>query len=196
MILVRLFFEFFKVGLFSVGGGLATIPFLTDISNRTGWFSGTDIADMIAISESTPGPIGVNMATYAGFKTAATHGLPGIIGGIVATLGLVAPAIITIYIIARILNKFMGNKYVDGAFYGLRAASIGLVAAAGFGVWKISIITIDSFLQSRNFSDLFVVKGVILAAAILICQRFFKKISPIAYIAISAVVGIVFSFAG
>lgn len=189
MILLKLFFEFFKVGLFSVGGGLATIPFLNDIADRTGWFTRSDIADMIAVSESTPGPIGVNMATFAGYKTA------GIIGGIISTLGLIAPAIITIFIVIKILEKFMGNKYVDGAFYGLKPASMALIAAAGFGVMRLSIFNIDSFLQSKNILDLFIVKGIILAAAILIVQKIFKKINPILLIFLSAIIGIVFKFA-
>ena len=87
MIYLRLFFEFFKVGLFSVGGGLATIPFLTDLGQRTGWFTSGQLADMIAISESTPGPLGVNMSTYVGFNTA------GMMGVIVATLGWGTPSI-------------------------------------------------------------------------------------------------------
>ena len=94
MIYLQLFWEFFKAGLFSVGGGLATLPFLYDISDRLGWFTHAQIADMLAISESTPGPIGVNMATYAGFTSA------GIPGGVVATLGLVTPSVIVILIIA------------------------------------------------------------------------------------------------
>ena len=101
MIFLSLFFEFFKVGLFSIGGGLATIPFLYDLaSRRPEWYTAQDVADMIAISESTPGPIGVNMATFAGYQTA------GVFGGIIATLGLVAPAIIIIFIVAKILNAF------------------------------------------------------------------------------------------
>ena len=120
MIYLRLFFEFFKVGLFSVGGGLATIPFLTDIGARTGWFTAADLADMLAISESTPGPIGVNMATYTGFHVG------GIPGGIIATLGLIAPAIIVITVIAGFLKKFRESRVVDGVFSGLRPASTAL----------------------------------------------------------------------
>lgn len=114
MIYLRLFFEFFKVGLFSVGGGLATIPFLSDMGARTGWFTAGNLANMIAISESTPGPMGVNMATYVGFHTS------GVLGGIVATLGLICPAIIVIAIIAGFLKKFRESRAVDAVFYGLR----------------------------------------------------------------------------
>ena len=106
MMLLRLFWEFFKIGLFAVGGGMATIPFLYDLSDRTGWFTYTQLADMIAISESTPGPIGVNMATYVGFTVA------GIPGAVIATIGEVTPSIIVILIVAAMLTKFRNSNYV------------------------------------------------------------------------------------
>ncbi|MDN6852659.1 MAG: chromate transporter, partial [Tetragenococcus koreensis] len=117
MIYLQLFYEFFKTGLFSVGGGLATMPFLYDMADRTGWFTYGQLADMIAISESTPGAIGINMATYVGYLTV------GPVGGIIATVGLVSPAIIIIMIIGGFLTKFRNNFYVDAVFYGLRPAS-------------------------------------------------------------------------
>ena len=122
MILLRLFWEFFKTGLFAVGGGLATLPFLYDISERTGWFSAAEIADLLAVSESTPGAIGINMSTYAGVHTA------GVIGGIVATMGLICPSIIVIIIISNVLKKFQDSKLVQKIFYGLRPASLGCVS--------------------------------------------------------------------
>ena len=128
MILLRLYFEFAKVGLFAVGGGLATIPFLQNMGANTGWFTSTDLTTMIAVSESTPGPMGVNMATYVGFETA---GLPG---AVIATLGLITPSIIIIMIIAGFLQKFRQSKTVDAIFQGLRPASTALIAAAGLSV--------------------------------------------------------------
>ena len=125
MLYVRLFWEFFKTGLFAVGGGLATLPFLQDMAERTGWFTHAQLADMLAVSESTPGPIGVNMATYVGFTTG------GVPGALVATLGLVTPSVIVILIVAAFLKAFRDSKWVSGAFYGLRPASTALVAAAG-----------------------------------------------------------------
>ena len=97
MIYLSLFWEFFKTGLFATGGGMATLPFLYRMSETKGWFTAAQLADMVAVSESTPGPIGVNMATYVGFTTA------GIPGSLIATIGLVTPSIIVILIIARIL---------------------------------------------------------------------------------------------
>ena len=119
MIYFQLFWEFLKVGLFTVGGGLASLPFLYDISDKTGWFSHAQLADMIAISESTPGPIGINMATYVGFTSA------GVLGSVLATLGFIIPSIIIVSIVSRFLKKFSENKFVKGAFYGLRAVSAG-----------------------------------------------------------------------
>ena len=125
MIYLRLFWEFFKTGLFSVGGGLATLPFIYDMSDRMGWFTYQQIADMVAVSESTPGPIGVNTATYVGYITG------GVPGALIATLGLVTPAVICILIIASCLKKFRENRFVDHAFYGLRPASAALIADPG-----------------------------------------------------------------
>ena len=136
MLYLRLFWEFFKTGLFAVGGGMATIPFLYDMADATGWFTRNDVANMIAVGESTPGPIGVNMATYVGFVTGSNMGGPlfAVLGAAVATIGLVTPSIIIILVIASFLNSFRDNKLVDSAFYGLRPASTGLIAAAGLSV--------------------------------------------------------------
>ncbi|MCR5664679.1 MAG: chromate transporter [Oscillospiraceae bacterium] len=191
MILLRLFWEFFKVGLFAVGGGMATLPFLYDISATTGWFTADQLADMIAVSESTPGPIGVNMATYVGFTTA------GIPGGIIATLGLITPSIIIILIISSILAEFRQNKTVDAAFYGLRPCSVGLIAAAGLLVVKISLFRFDVFQQTGQLLSLFNWKALALAAVLLVLTRGVKAVKkwhPVVFILFSAVVGVLFSF--
>lgn len=193
MIYLRLFFEFFKTGLFAVGGGMATLPFLSDMAANTGWFTAGDLADMVAVSESTPGPIGVNMATYVGFTTA------GIPGGIIATLGLITPCVIIILIIARFLQAFRTNKYVDAVFYGLRPCSVGLIAAAGMSVVAMSILNTAMFAQTGNFLDLFQWKCVLLAVILIVCTRWVPKVKdlhPICMILASAVIGVVFRFAG
>lgn len=187
MTLLRLMLEFIKTGLFSVGGGLATLPFLYEMSDKTGWFSHADIADMIAVSESTPGAIGINMSTYAGFRTA------GVPGGILATLALALPSVIIILIIARFLKKFRENKLVEGAFYGLRPASIAMITAAGINVAKVALVDLDAFAASGSLSDLFTWPAILLGALIFLGQRKLKW-SPVLFIAISAVVGIVFKF--
>ena len=190
MILVRLFFEFFKTGLFSIGGGLATIPFLQAMGETTGWFSAADLANMIAISESTPGAMGVNMSTYVGFHTA------GPVGAVVATLGLICPSIIVILVIARFLKSFRQSRAVDAVFYGLRPASTGLIAAAGVSVALISLFNVDGWRISGLIADLFQWKAIVLAAAVFICMQLkaLKKLHPIVFIAASAVVGIIFRF--
>ena len=191
MILLRLFYEFFKTGLFAVGGGMATLPFLYDISTRTCWYTHEKLADMIAVSESTPGPIGVNMATYVGFETA------GIPGAVIATLGLVTPSIMIILLIARALKAFRENPYVEAGFYGLRPCSVGLIAAAGFLVVKLALLNTTLYETSGQLTDLFNFKALILAAVLLVCTRYIKKLKslhPIVFILASAVVGIVFSF--
>lgn len=191
MIFLRLFFEFFKTGLFSIGGGLATIPFLQDMGEATGWFTNQELTTMIAVSESTPGPMGVNMASYVGFETA------GPVGCVVATLGLVTPSIIVILIIARFLQKFRSSKTVDGVFYGLRPASTALIASAGFlSVVKSSLLALDQFGVTRAIGDLFHWKAVVLFAVVfaLLHVPKVKKLHPILFIAASAVIGIVFQF--
>ena len=190
---LQLFWEFFKTGLFAVGGGMATLPFLYDISNKTGWFTHAQLADMVAVSESTPGPIGVNMASYVGFVTG------GVGGAVVATLGLIAPSILIVLIIAAFLKAFRDSKYVDGAFYGLRPASTALIASALVTVAKVA------FFSSQNFGDLTAVlhsvewKAVVLAAVLLLLTLYVPRVKswhPIVFIGLSAAVGVIFRFAG
>ena len=188
MILLRLYSEFFKTGLFAVGGGLATIPFLRDIAASTGWFTDTDLTTMIAVSESTPGPIGVNMATYVGFQTA------GVPGSVIATLGLITPSVIVIIIVAGILQKFRQSKTVDAVFKGLRPASTALIASACITV-ALSIfirVTMDTTAMGHAFSIRWL--SMALSAALFFAMRSKagKKLHPFVFIAIAAVAGIIF----
>lgn len=195
MIFLELFFRFFFVGLFSVGGGLATLPFLTDMAEVTGWFTQTDISNMIAISESTPGPIGINMATYVGYQTGGVFGTPGaILGALVAPLGLTAPALIVVLMISKVLLKFRQSKYVEWIFYGLRAASLGLIASACLGVAKIAFFSSDTFAQTENFFLAVDYKSIILSVLIFIGITKFKKIHPIIFIVLAAIIGMIFRF--
>lgn len=189
MIYLRLFWEFLKVGLFTVGGGLASLPFLYDISDKTGWYSHTQLADMVAISESTPGPIGINMATYVGFSTA------GIFGAVIASLGFIIPSIVIVSIVSRFLKRFSENKIVKGAFYGLRAVSVALICSALVSVIKISIINIPLFEETGSFFDLISIPGLVLAA---VCWLVLKKRNPhpIVILGASAAAGILFGFFG
>ena len=187
MILLRLFFEFAKTGLFAVGGGLATIPFLQDLGARTGWFTDAQLTTMIAVSESTPGPMGVNMATYVGYQ------ISGIPGAIVATLGLIFPSIVVIVIIAGFLQKFRQSKTVDAVFQGLRPASTALIASAGLSVAGAVLITMEGMEVQVPVLHW---PAIVLAVAVFVLMKWspLKKLHPIVFIAISAVVGAVFQF--
>ena len=193
MIFLELYFRFFMVGLFSIGGGLATLPFLTSMGEATGWFTPMDISNMVAISESTPGPIGINMATYIGYQVGSELGAPfGILGSIVASIGEVTPAVVIIIIVSKMLMKFRESKYVEYTFYGLRAASVGLIAAAWLGVAKIAFFSSEAMAESGNFLMSVDYKSIILSGVIFFLVTKFKKLHPIALIALSAVVGIIF----
>lgn len=172
---------------------MATLPFLYDLSDSTGWFTHAQLADMLAVSESTPGPVGINMATYVGYTVG------GFGGALLATLGVILPGTVIVLIIASMLDKFRGNKYVDAAFYGLRPASTGLIAAAGVSVVSIALLNTSLYAATGNLLDLISVKAVILAAVLWVLTNLVKptkKLHPVVFIAASAVVGIVFSFAG
>ena len=192
MIYLQLFWEFFKTGLFSIGGGMATLPFLADIGEKTGWYSYSQLMNMLAVSESTPGPIGINMATYVGYTVA------GIPGAVIATIGEVLPSIVIILIIALILQQFRKNRYVEYAFYGLRPASTGLIGAAGVAVIAEVLLNLDAVsVHAIDFTKLFNWPSLILAGVLLIFTNWVKptkKWHPIIFIAISAVVGVVFQF--
>lgn len=187
MIYLQLFWEFLKIGLFAVGGGMATLPFLQDLAESTGWYSQALITDMIAISESTPGPIGINMATYVGYNVA------GFLGGIVATMGEILPSIIIVVLVSKSLERFRGSKLMNDAFYGLRPAVTGLIAAAGISVVKVSMFHFDLYQQTGAILSLFDFKKLIYFALVFVAIKKFKK-HPIVYIAASAVVGLVLAF--
>lgn len=180
---IVLFYEFFKIGLFAVGGGLATLPFLYNLCNiHPDWLNESSLLDMVAISESTPGALGVNMATYVGYTI--EQGL----GAVIATLGLVAPSVIVIVIVAKFLNKFKDSPTVEKVFYGIRPASIGLVMAAGFLVIKEALLNIEIFTQTNAVTDLFKLKSIIFAVILFMAMNKLKT-HPVWFILISAVVG-------
>ena len=185
MILLRLFYEFFLTGLFSVGGGLATLPFLYDMAEKTGWFPEADVANMLAVSESTPGAIGVNMATYVGYTTA------GVAGSLTATLALVTPSVIIILAISRFLKSFGDNKLVKAVFYGLRAASVGLIGAAGLHVCRMAFITAGQPVAG-GYPYLFNWLAIAIAILLFLLMEKYKK-HPAFYIALAALIGILFN---
>lgn len=173
--------EFFKTGLFAVGGGLATLPFLTQMQEKYGWFTAEELGNMIAVGESTPGPIGVNMATYVGFSTA------GILGGLCATLSLVLPSLIIILFVAKAMDAYQNNPLVQNMFAFMRPAVAGLIAAAGFSVMKIALLRpAATVFASINWI-------AVVLYAVLVAMMYWKpmkKLHPIVFIAIGAVAGI------
>ena len=188
MIYLQLFFEFFQIGLFAIGGGLATLPFLERLSERTGWYTLADLANMIAISESTPGPIGINMATYTGFHVG------GVLGSVLATLGIILPATVIVLTVARFLQRFSHSVLVQDVFYGLRPASVGLILSAALSVLLISLLDAEVFRATGQLLQLFDFKSIALAAVLFFAMNKWK-LHPALYIAVAAVVGIAFKFA-
>lgn len=180
-----LIFEFFKTGLFAVGGGPATIPFLMDMADKYPWFTMQELSDMIAISESTPGPVGLNMATYAGFTTLGTF------GGIVSTLALIVPSIVVIIIIARFLEGFQENPTVKAVFKGIKPAVTGLIAVAVLNIVKVSLFEMgsDGSLTAR-------IPSMILCVIIFVLLQWkkTKKMHPALWFLGAAVVGIILRF--
>ena len=179
MIFLQLYWEFFKIGLFSIGGGLATLPFLSMLAEtHPHWLTTKSIADMIAISESTPGPIGINMATFAGYQAA------GVLGGFIATLGEITPSILIILFIARFLGQFDKNQYVKDAFYALRPAVVGLITFAGLQVFSVTLFPGGTFQP----------KEAILYTVLVIIVLCFKKVHPLIWILLGAMAGILLAF--
>ncbi len=187
MIYLKLFFVFFKIGLFSVGGGLATLPFLQELVSTYGWITSEELINMIAISESTPGPIGVNTATFVG------NGTAGLFGGIIASLGLITPSIIIILFIAHYFSKFSEEHIVQSAFYGIRPAVAGLIGAAGFEVAKLTLFNLDRYFVQNSLLEIFNTKEILLFFIMLYLINKYNK-HPIIYIAGAAIIGIIFKF--
>ena len=194
-LLFTLFYEFFKTGLFAVGGGLATIPFLYNMIDKYNWFSKEVLGDMIAISESTPGPIGVNMATYSGYHIFSGENGPflGILGGIFTTLGLVLPSFIVIVLVSKIYEKFKQNSLVQMGFYGIRPIVVGMIGATALDMFLSSvtknfdIASVSTLISNINLGAL------ALFVALLILTNKYKK-HPIFYIIIAGIAGAIFKF--
>lgn len=187
--LAILFFEFFKTGLFAVGGGLATVPFLRDMGAAYGWLSEAELANIIAIAESTPGPIGVNAATYVGYLVC------GIPGAVVATIGLVTPSVIIIVLIAKAIKKYYNSHLVQSLFKALRPAAIGLITAAGFSLLLTSLGVKANFLRFTFSADLYSLLKLGIYG-VFVFFAFWKKtakIHPFFYILTGGAIGAILS---
>ncbi|ONI44872.1 chromate transporter [Candidatus Epulonipiscioides gigas] len=182
-LILLLYFEFFKIGAFAVGGGLATIPFLEELIDKYHWITHEDLINIIAIAESTPGAVGVNAATFMGYQTA------GIFGGILAVLGLITPSIIIIVIVAQIFHKFKTNAYVQAAFYGIRPVAAGIIGAAGISVAIIAFGLKGVFLGNPIEPIYATLFKVLLGVVFFYLIEKFKK-HAVVYIILGALVGI------
>lgn len=173
MIYLQLFFEFFKIGLFSFGGGYATIPFLYHISQTYNWYSLNELTQMVAVASITPGPVGINVATYAGLKSA------GILGSALATTAEMLPSLFLVIIVSKLLKKFSDNFYVKSTIETLKPISCALLTSVAIGLLKPEIRDVKAM--------------ILLAVLILISWK--SKRDPLFYILISAVIGIIVTFA-
>ena len=183
----RICVEFAKISVFAIGGGLASLPFLYAISDKYGWYSHAVLANIIAVAESTPGPIGINMATYVGFTAA------GIPGGVLATASYAFPSVIIGVIVAKFLEKFKASPHVEAAFYGIRPAVCGLIAAAGFKIMTISLVDLDVFQLTGSVLDMLKLPAIVMFAVMTV-MNYKLKWHPVIYIAAAAVMGIILKF--
>lgn len=181
------FWEFFKTGLFAIGGGLATIPFLQEMAvNHPDWFTKEELTNFIAISESTPGPIGINIATYAGYKIA------GPLGSVICTFSLVLPSFLIILLLAKVLDKFKTNPIVEGAFSGIRPATTSLILAATLSTFSEVLVDLGAVSSVKTFFTAIDPLAVGLFAAIFVAATLLKKMHPIVFIIAGAAAGIIF----
>ena len=196
-IFLTLILEFFKIGLFAAGGGLATLPFLNAIADKYPWLSQEMIGQMVALSESTPGPLGINMATYAGYMAGFnTYGKPllGAATALTATASLVAPSFIVILIVSRVLDKYKNSLVVNDAFSALRPAVAGLIAAAA---WSVIGTTLFNF-GAESLAGVFLLPEIGLFAVMLVLTNLkpLKKLHPLVFIAFAAAAGVAIGYCG
>ena len=187
MIFFELFYVFFLIGLFTFGGGYAMIPMIQEQVVGRGWISSNALSDFIAISESTPGPFAINIATFVGSETA------GILGSLCATIGVILPSFIIILIVAFIMNKFLSNKYVKGALNGVRPVVLALILSTAiiFFIKMLLYSGNDLFSQTISFDKKSLTLLVMLVAFIFVYKKVRKKsLNPILILAISAGLGI------
>ncbi len=186
MIYLELFLTFFKIGLFTFGGGYAMLPFIQKEVALHGWLTDAEVINFVAVSESTPGPFAINISTYVGIETG------GILGAICATLGATLPSFIVILLVAKFYEKFKNSKIVSGCMTGLKPAAIGLIGTAVLTIGKtVFFPTAVSLASIMTFG--FITSLVIFAVMFVLAM---KKTHPIIIIVISAILGIATGFIG
>jgi chromate transporter len=183
MILAALiYFEFVTIGLFSIGGGLATLPFIYRLAAKYPWFTAEQIPDMFAVAQIVPGAIGVNLGAYAGLRAA------GIAGAFIAAIGLITGPVIIIIIIARLYGGFKKNLIVRSIFEGLRPAAAGLLAAAGYGILKLALCR----TEADAWYEILKPRECLLFILFYFLLLKFRKLSALFFIVVGALTGVVF----
>lgn len=180
MIFLKLFLTFFKIGIFTFGGGYAMLPLIEEEILSQKWLELQELVNFIAVSESTPGPFAINISTYVGSQVG------GIFGSVCATLGVVLPSFIIILIVAKCYEKFKTSRVVMGCMSGLKPAVIGLIGSAALSIALTVFAPLGFNLDIVKSTDLYVSLVICIISVVLV----FKKVHPILIICLSAVLGI------
>ncbi len=184
MIFLELFFTFFKIGLFTFGGGYAMLPLIQQEVASHGWVGQEELVNFVAVSESTPGPFAINMSTYVGSDVG------GFFGAICATLGVVLPSFIIILIVARCYEQFKKNRIVKGCMSGIKPAAVGLIGAAVVSIGQTVLFPAGFRFDIFGTATFWISLGIFLVMAVLA----FRKVHPILIICLSAVIGIAIGY--
>lgn len=180
-LLLTILIEFSKIGFFAIGGGMATLPFLYHLSTEYGWFSAKDLAQMLAVANIVPGPVGINLATQVGYKA------DGFLGAFAAALGILIPSLICVFIVAKLLKEFEGNKFVKSIFYILKPTSCAMIAAILIKLIKSTVIKTPHLTAISQIDWM-----AIALLLILIFINLKKEHSPLFYLTVSALAGVLF----
>lgn len=188
--ILLLAFEYFKIGCVAIGGGYTTIPFLYYLIEKYSWFDVSEITQMIAVSNLTPGPIGINMATYAGIKVGMPYSIgTGLFGAILATSAFLLPSFIIIYFLAKFIKKHEQSWYIKSILYGLRPAAIGLLCISVWKILSVTVLHLNTYKESHNIQDVISLKSLLLLAVFFGLGLKLKK-NPMILILIAIIIGI------
>lgn len=180
---ILLAIEYFKIGCVSIGGGLTVVPFLYYFVEKYHWYSANDITQMLAVSNLTPGPIGINMATFVGLKVG------GILGATLTTIAFMIPSFVIMYFVAKFLKNNNNNPCMCCVLESLRPAAVALISIVGFKILNATVLNFDKFSASQNITDLISIKAVVLLVLFL-CAGIKLRKQPMWLIVIAIVVGI------
>ena len=185
MIYLTLFYTFFLIGLFTFGGGYAMIPMISEQVTSHGWMELSELQNFIAVSEMTPGPFAINIATFVGSQTG------GVFGAVCATLGVILPSIIIIIIVAMILNKFLSNKYVKGALFGVRPIVLSLILSTAIVFLFKAVIPYDGGKISTFNIEAFFLFVCLVEVSLIYKWKKKKAMNPIVLLLLSGLLGLI-----